>query len=108
MVTEVGQGCVVIIDHHIQVHTDFKGITRLYKYLQASKWEPHGSKELPIWIPDEAKWMSAKACVIHDVHGLFKLRLKALEDWYDDQLLKFFSNSLGVPSHPQIEDYCWL
>ena len=108
VVTEVGEGCNVIVDHHIQMHTDFKAITRLYKYLQASKWEPYESGVLPIWIPNERKWMSAESCVIHDVDGLFKSRLKILENWYDEQLLNFFSNSLSVPNHLEIEDYCLL
>ena len=79
VVTNTGEGCDVIIDHHIQMHTDLKVITRLYKYPHSSEWEPHESKVLPIWIPNERKWMSSKSCVIHDIHEIFKLREKLLE-----------------------------
>lgn len=90
------------------MHKDFKTIDRLYKYLHASKWKSHATMVLPIWIPDELKWMLAKSCVIHDVDRLLKSRLKVLEGCYDEDLLNFFSNSLGVPSHLRIEDYCML
>ena len=49
--------------------------------------------------------MSPKSYVIHDVYGFFKSWLKVLKGSYDEALLELFLNSLGVPSHPQIEDY---
>jgi hypothetical protein len=105
VVTDFGKGCDIIVDHHIQMHQDFKAITRLYKYLQASKWKPHESTVLQIWIPDDG-WHHAHSCVIHDVDGIFKSSLKVLESWYHEPLLlEFFSNYLGVPSHPRMEDY---
>lgn len=73
VVTEEGGGCDVIVDHHIQMHTDFKTIKRLYSYLQVSEWEPSVFSVLPIWIPNDQKWTPTESCVIHDVNGLFRI-----------------------------------
>ena len=50
-----------------------------------SKWESHGSRVLQIWIPDdggpdiEGRWTNQNSCIIHDLYGLFKTRIKLLE-----------------------------
>ena len=36
VVTKSGKGCDVIIDHHIQMHTDLKAITKFYMFPQTS------------------------------------------------------------------------
>jgi hypothetical protein len=38
----------------------------------------------------------------------FRPEWQILENWYDERLLNFFSNSLSIPNHPEIEDHCLL
>ena len=43
VIIEFGKGCDIIFNHHVQINQGFKVITKLYKYIQASKWKPHHS-----------------------------------------------------------------
>ena len=107
VITKFGKVCDIIFNHHIQMNQGFKVITRLYKYIQASKWKPHHSvRNLD---SRNEGWHDANSCVIHDVDMLFKSTLKVLEvGYYEPLLLKLFSKYLGIHRHPQMEDYCSL
>ncbi|GLJ45924.1 hypothetical protein SUGI_0966880 [Cryptomeria japonica] len=113
VVVEFGKGCDIVAKL-VQKHTDFKVITRLYKYLHRFRWHPSDANSLKIWIPHSdglaGEWKDSKMCVVHDDNGLFYGRLQILERFYEDTLLPFFSSYLGVSSHPSYEDYCklWL
>ena len=110
VVVEFGKGCETVAKI-VQMHTDFKIITRLYKYLHRFHWRPRDSNSLKICIPHSdgfPQWKDSKMCVVHDDNGLFCGRLQILEGFYEDTLLPFFSSNLGVSLHPSIEDYCNL
>ena len=51
VITKFGKVCDIIVNHHIQMNQGFKVITRLYKYLQDSKWKFPKSTMFKIWIP---------------------------------------------------------
>ena len=67
VIIEFGKGCYKIVNHHIQIN--FKVITRLYKYIQASKWKPHHSVRNLDSRHDG--WHDANSCVIHDFDNIF-------------------------------------
>ena len=56
------------------------------------------------------EWQDSKQCLLHDENGLFHHRLEILDNFYEEELLPFFSCSLGVSFYPTIEHYCrlWL
>ncbi|KAH9328704.1 hypothetical protein KI387_000812, partial [Taxus chinensis] len=113
VIVEYGKGCEVVYQH-LQMHTDFKAITRLYKYLQRLKWTPSDRNSVKVWVPVDGgnggEWKDAEMCVVHDDNGLFHERLEILENTYEAALLPYFSTHLGVPLGPKVEDYCnlWL
>eukprot|EP01018_Ginkgo_biloba_P010003 Gb_15824 [translate_table: standard] len=114
VVVELGQGCNLIAEH-LKMHTELQAISRLYKYLHQFKWSPCDSSTVEIWIPGDdgnvpGAWKDVDSCVIHDDNGYFHSRLNILEKYYEAALIPFFSNLLGVPLYPIIEDYCnlWL
>eukprot|EP01018_Ginkgo_biloba_P017680 Gb_37162 [translate_table: standard] len=111
VVIEFGQGCDLVAKY-IKMHSESNAIIRFYKYLHQFKWKPGDSNPVEIWIPDdggvEGVWKDAKLCVVHDDNGLFQSRLEILENYFENDLLPFFSTCLGVSLHPRLEDYCNL
>ena len=61
-----------------------------------------------IWIPESAKWVHAKECVIHDTDNLFASKFYVLEDIYDKKILPFFSLKMEVRTKPSVDDYVKL
>ncbi|GLJ45857.1 hypothetical protein SUGI_0965460 [Cryptomeria japonica] len=113
VVAKFGEGCEVVAKH-LQMHTDFEAITRLYKYLSCFQWIPNDEDSVKIWIPhggcgDGGEWKDPEMCIIHD-DGLINHKLHVLENIYEASLLLFFSIKLGVPVCPRVEVYCnvWL
>ena len=93
------------------MHTDFKVITRLYKFLHRFHWWPSETNSLKICIPRSdglVERKDSKMCVVHDDNGLFYDRLQIMEEFYKDTLLPFFTSYHCVPVHPRIEYYCNL
>lgn len=60
------------------------------------------------WIPDQefidwGQWVPSCKCVLHDHSRLFGSHLHALDQYYDVELLLYFSSSFGVVSSPSRE-----
>lgn len=107
---DIGRGCALLACH-LDYHTDFATIGRIYRYLAKHKWKPDGEATARIWIPDgreRGQWVSPEECVLHDNDGLFSSRLNVLDKHYDPELLSFFSSAFRVKLNPLIDDYCKL
>lgn len=103
-----------MITEHLQMHTKLQAMTRLYRYLHQFHWKPIDNSPIKICIPLNGglgiEWKDSKLCAFHDDNGLFHNRLENLDNFYEVELLPFFSSYLGVALHPIIEYYCslWL
>ncbi|KAK9190780.1 hypothetical protein WN943_019390 [Citrus x changshan-huyou] len=107
---DLEKGCPLLASH-LDFHTDFLTIVRIYNVLAQLKWQPHGEAARRIWIPEgsqSGQWVSPVECVLHDKDGLFSTQMKVLDKHYDWKLLSFFSSAFGVKSNPLVEDYCKL
>ncbi|XP_058192257.1 uncharacterized protein LOC131309672 [Rhododendron vialii] len=107
---EARNGCHLLADH-IKFHSKFTTIVRTYSYLMNFNWVPNSGDTRMIWIPngsDDGVWVKPGECVLSDEDNLFCMQLKVLEKHYEKNLLKFFSNVLGVKAHPSLDDYCFL
>ncbi|KAI3874739.1 hypothetical protein MKX03_012276 [Papaver bracteatum] len=111
-------GCSLIASH-LQSHSQFTVISRIYKCLCHFNWEPQkgSTKECvneasgKIFIPngsDMGQWVCPEDCVIYDKDGLFGLKLNVLEKHYEKDLLNYFCSAFGVRRYPNIDDYCKL
>ncbi|GAV87289.1 LOW QUALITY PROTEIN: hypothetical protein CFOL_v3_30715, partial [Cephalotus follicularis] len=106
---DVKKGCSLLACH-IDFHSEFDTIVRIYNYLKESNWEPDSGAARRIWIPNGSKngeWVNPEECILCDKDGLFGLQLNVLEKHYDE-LLSFFSCAFGVKTHPTVDDYCKL
>ncbi|GFZ08017.1 ATP/DNA binding protein [Actinidia rufa] len=104
---EVRNGCPLLAGH-LDSHSIFTTIVRIYSYLREFNWEPGSDDARKIWIPngsDDGEWVTPGECVLRDKDGLFGMQLKVLEKHYKDNLLNFFFNALGVKPHPSLDDY---
>ncbi|XP_058103014.1 uncharacterized protein LOC131246676 isoform X2 [Magnolia sinica] len=103
-------GCPLLAGH-LSCHSQSTVIIRVYEYLSRFNWVPDSKEASWIWIPNgsaKGEWVGPKGCVIHDKDNLFGSRLKVLDKYYKNDILGFFSMTLGVSSNPTIEDYCSL
>ncbi|PSR95961.1 Sacsin like [Actinidia chinensis var. chinensis] len=104
---EVRNGCPLLAGH-LDSHSILTTIVRIYSYLREFNWELGSDDARKIWIPngsDDGEWVTPGECVLWDKDGLFGMQLKVLEKHYDNNLLNFFSNALGVKPHPSLDDY---
>ncbi|CAH1443071.1 unnamed protein product [Lactuca virosa] len=105
------EGCRLVANH-IECHSNFETISRIYNYLSTFKWEPVDQVNTRIWIPrgtDNGEWVMHQDCVLHDKNNLFGEQLNILENSkYDKETLDLFANTLNVKLYPSVEDYCKL
>uniref|UniRef100_J3NDD1 Sacsin/Nov domain-containing protein n=1 Tax=Oryza brachyantha TaxID=4533 RepID=J3NDD1_ORYBR len=83
-------------------------ISRIYLYLEASRWKPRNANDNWIWVPegsDHGQFVNPDRCVLYDRNGLFSSQLHVLVTWYEYKLLRFFKTVFDVKGHPTIGDY---
>ncbi|KAK9190781.1 hypothetical protein WN943_019391 [Citrus x changshan-huyou] len=99
--------CCALLACHLDYHTCFATIVRIYKYLAMLRWEADVQAAARIWIPDGSRgqWVSPEECVLHDKDRLFSSLLNVLDQHYEPELLNFFSSAFRVKSNPLIDDY---
>ncbi|CAK7336788.1 unnamed protein product [Dovyalis caffra] len=86
---EVEKGCSLLASN-LYHHSEFSTIVRIYNFLSEHRWKPESDATRKIWIPDGKKYVYF------------------LEDYYDPNLLCFFSKSFDVPSNPSLDAHCKL
>ncbi|KAF3436790.1 hypothetical protein FNV43_RR19543 [Rhamnella rubrinervis] len=110
VIVDVEKGCPLIASH-LDLHSEFLTIVRIYNYLSGFKWEPNSEAERRIWIPDESylngEWVCSEDCVVSDESGLGFQHI-ALNKYYEQNLLVFFTVAFQVKSSPCFEDYFQL
>ncbi|XP_059644204.1 uncharacterized protein LOC132285978 [Cornus florida] len=107
---DVRSGCQLLASH-LDSHSKFTTIVRIYNYLNEVNWMPIDGSTTKIWVPngsDDGEWVCPKECVIHDKDDLFGTQLHVLEKWYERKLQHFFSSVLEVKINPSVDDYCKL
>ncbi|KAA8540647.1 hypothetical protein F0562_024433 [Nyssa sinensis] len=110
VIVDEKNGCPLLASH-LDFHSNFATIVRIYNYLNKFNWVPDNGDTRNIWIPDgsyNGKWVRPRECVLHDKHDLFGMQLNVLEKHYEKKLLSFFSNAFEVKSNPSVDDYCKL
>ncbi|KAA8542076.1 hypothetical protein F0562_023228 [Nyssa sinensis] len=110
VIVDIRNGCPVLASH-LDYHSKFNSIVRIYNYLNEFNWKPDSGDARQIWIPngnDDGEWVSPGECVLHDKDDLFGMQLNVLEKHYERELLSFFSSVLGVRSNPSLDDYLKL
>ncbi|RZC63305.1 hypothetical protein C5167_025063 [Papaver somniferum] len=111
-------GCSLIASH-LESHSQFTVICRIYRCLCHFKSEPRegATKERvnetsgQIFIPNGSnagQWVCPEDCVIYDKDCLFGVQLNVLEKHYEKDLLNYFCSAFGVRRYPNIDDYCKL
>ncbi|KAI3950656.1 hypothetical protein MKW92_050560 [Papaver armeniacum] len=116
--TDVQDGCSLIASH-LESHSQFTVIARIYKCLCHFHWEPQkGATKDPmnedsvrIFIPNGSntgRWVWPEECVLYDKDNLFGLQLNVLEKHYEKDLLNYFCIAFGVRQNPNADDYCKL
>ncbi|KAI3925641.1 hypothetical protein MKW98_001495 [Papaver atlanticum] len=117
-VEDFKHGCSLIASH-LESHSEFTVIPRIYKCLCHFNWkpqkrdikEPANEASVRIFIPNESnmgRWVSPEECVINDKDNLFSLQLNVLQKHYEKELLDYFSSAFGVRRKPNADDYCKL
>ncbi|KAI3942792.1 hypothetical protein MKW92_005646 [Papaver armeniacum] len=117
-VEDFTHGCLLIASH-LESHSEFTVISRIYKCLCHFNWkpqkrdlkEPANEASVRIFIPNGSnmgRWVSPEECVIHDKANLFSLQLNVIQKHYDKDLLSYFSSAFGVRQKPNADDYCKL
>ncbi|KAM7480785.1 hypothetical protein LguiB_005368 [Lonicera macranthoides] len=107
---DVKSGCPLLLSH-LDFHSNFTTINRIYSYLCNFNVEVIDEVSKKIWIPngsDDGKWIKPVECVLHDKNDLFGLQVNVLEKHYEQKILNFFSNVFGVRTDPSLDDYCKL
>ncbi|XP_059640868.1 uncharacterized protein LOC132283016 [Cornus florida] len=107
---DVGSGRQLLAIH-LDSHSKFTTIVRIYNYLNEFNWKPIDGSTTKIWVPsgsDDGEWVCPKECVIHDKDDLFGTQLHVLEKRYERKLQHFFSSVLEVKINPSLDDYCKL
>lgn len=112
VIVDVERGSALVANH-LDLHSDFATIIRIYKFLAKVEWKPDSEVKRLIWIPEgneNGRWVKPDGCVLHDKDGLFGLQLNVLEKHYKNKVpLHFFSGAaFGVKSFPSLDDYCKL
>ncbi|XP_026458626.1 uncharacterized protein LOC113359161 [Papaver somniferum] len=111
-------GCSLIASH-LESHSQFTVISRIYRCMCHFHWEPKNGapKERvneasgQIFIPNGSntgQWVCPEDCVIYDKDGLFGFQLNVLEKHYEKDLLNYFCSAFGVRRYPNADDYCKL
>ncbi|XP_042504941.1 uncharacterized protein LOC122081759 [Macadamia integrifolia] len=107
---DVKNGCALLASH-LEFHSQFTVVARIYKYLMKFSWVPDNKAANWIWIPNgynKGDWVSPEDCILCDGDNLFGAQLNVLDKYYENELLGFFSMALGVRRSPSIDDYCKL
>ncbi|MCL7031359.1 hypothetical protein MKW94_027530 [Papaver nudicaule] len=118
LTVDAKHGCSLIASH-LESHSQFTVICRIYKCLWHFNWEPEkGATKEPdneasaqIFIPNGSnmgQWVAPEECVIYDKDDLFASQLHVLETHYEKDLLNFFCSAFGVRRNPDVADYCKL
>ncbi|MCL7033099.1 hypothetical protein MKW94_029387 [Papaver nudicaule] len=118
LTVDAKHGCSLIASH-LESHSQFTVICRIYKCLWHFNWEPEkGDTKEPqndasaqIFIPNGSnmgQWVSPEECVIYDKDDLFGSQLHVLEKHYEEDLLNFFCSAFRVRRNPNVDDYCKL
>ena len=94
------------------MHTDMQAITKIYEYLHHFEWKPVDSNSIKIRISLDGRlkgeWQDSKQCLVHDENSIFHHILEIVDKFYEEELLPFFSCSLGVSLYPTIVHYSRL
>ncbi|MCL7039619.1 hypothetical protein MKW94_030392 [Papaver nudicaule] len=108
------QGCSLIASH-LESHSQFAVIDRIYKCLCHFKWEPRkgdiNEASGRIFIPNGSNmgiWVCPEECVLYDKDNLFGLQLNVLEKHYEKDLLNYFCIAFGIRRNPNADDFCRL
>ncbi|XP_043713019.1 uncharacterized protein LOC122661626 [Telopea speciosissima] len=104
---DIKNGCTLLASH-LESHSQVTVIARIYKYLMKCNWEPDKKEARWIWIPNrcnKGEWVSREECILIDRDNLFGAQLNVLSEYYEKELLGFFSMALGVRRTPSIDDY---
>ncbi|KAL3571318.1 hypothetical protein D5086_028567 [Populus alba] len=107
---EVEEACPLLASN-LYHHSDFSTIVRIFKFLSKNEWMPESDATRKIWIPDgdeNGKWVNPEECVLHNRDGLFGQQFNFLEEYYEPDLLCFFSTAFNVTSYPSFDSHCKL
>ncbi|KAH8486640.1 hypothetical protein H0E87_025595 [Populus deltoides] len=107
---EVEEACPLLASN-LYHHSDFSTIVRIFKFLSKNEWMPESDAARRIWIPDGheyGKWVNPEECVLHNRDGLFGQQFNFLEEYYEPDLLCFFSTAFNVTSYPSFDSHCKL
>jgi hypothetical protein len=107
---DISKGCSLVA-HHLKCHSEMSTIIRIYKFLREFKWKPENQNLSWIWIPSEhgeGNWVCPNICVLHDNNNLFDSQLNILDNFYLEDLLRFFSVAFNVKDVPNVEEYMKL
>uniref|UniRef100_A0A6N2NIC6 Uncharacterized protein n=1 Tax=Salix viminalis TaxID=40686 RepID=A0A6N2NIC6_SALVM len=104
---EVEKACPLLASNLCH-HSEFSTIVRIFNFLSKHKWMPESDATRKIWIPDgheNGKWKNV-SCTTED--GLFGQQFTFLEEYYEPNLLCFFSTAFNVTSNPSFDSHCKL
>ncbi|KAI9381393.1 hypothetical protein POPTR_015G102301v4 [Populus trichocarpa] len=107
---EVEEACPLLASN-LYHHSDFSTIVRIFKFLSRNEWMPESDATRKIWIPDgheNGKWVNPEECVLRNRDGLFGQQFNFLEEYYEPDLLCFFSTAFNVTSYPSFDSHCKL
>ncbi|KAF9668074.1 hypothetical protein SADUNF_Sadunf15G0089500 [Salix dunnii] len=107
---EVEKACPLLASN-LCYHSEFSTIVRIFNFLSRHKWMPESDATRKIWIPDgheNGRWVNPEECVLHNRDGLFGQQFTFLEEYYEPNLLCFFSTAFNVTSNPSFDSHCKL
>ncbi|KAI3931745.1 hypothetical protein MKW98_012155 [Papaver atlanticum] len=118
VIKDAQHGCSLIASH-LESHSQFSVIARIYKCLCHFHWgpqkgatkEPMNEDSVRLFIPNGSnvgRWVWPEECVLYDKDNLFGLQLNVLEKHYEKDLLNYFCFYFGVRQNPNADDYCKL
>ncbi|KAJ6294323.1 hypothetical protein OIU76_022411 [Salix suchowensis] len=110
-VTVEAEKACPLLASNLCYHSEFSTIVRIFNFLSKHKWMPESDATRKIWIPDghkNGKWVNPEECVLHNRDGLFGQQFTFLEEYYEPNLLCFFSTAFNVTSNPSLDSHCKL
>ncbi|KAB5525185.1 hypothetical protein DKX38_022934 [Salix brachista] len=110
-VTVEAEKACPLLASNLCYHSEFSAIVRIFNFLSKHKWMPESDATRKIWIPDgheNGKWVNPEECVLHNRDGLFGQQFTFLEEYYEPNLLCFFSTAFNVTSNPSLDSHCKL
>ncbi|KAJ6760998.1 hypothetical protein OIU79_025773 [Salix purpurea] len=110
-VTVEAEKACPLLASNLCYHSEFSAIVRIFNFLSKHKWMPESDATRKIWIPDgheNGKWVNPEECVLHNRDGLFGQQFTFLEEYYEPNLLCFFSTAFNVTSNPSFDSHCKL